>query len=205
LFSSAPDSLSRRVSRGLPRSRILRVLWAPFLPGGARGLLYALLSLLLLAFFVTVLFPDFTTISILSDRQATQFAIALASYSVIYLGAGAILARLLRRVAQSVHSYQVLALLVLVNLILIVADEVIHFLSRVFTPLLFDVVNPVATLRMIADADRGSADAVSCLVVAAGVAIAANASALWRGVRDIVNDPVRAQIESQPHPAGIVA
>jgi hypothetical protein len=204
LFSSAPDSLSRRVSRGLPRSRMLRVLWAPFLPGGARGLLYALMSLLLLAFFVTVLFPDFTTISILNDRQASQFAIALAAYSVIYLGAGAILARLLRRVAQSVHSYQVLALLVLVNLILIVADEVIHFLSRVFTPLLFDVVNPVATLRMISDADRGSADAVSCLVVAAGVAIAANASALWRGVRDIVNDPVRAQIESQPHPAGII-
>ena len=45
LFVSAPDSLSRRVSRGLPRSRALRVLWAPFLPGGARGLLYALMSL----------------------------------------------------------------------------------------------------------------------------------------------------------------
>ena len=45
LFVSAPDSLSRRVSRGLPRSRALRVLWAPFLPGGAHGLLYALMSL----------------------------------------------------------------------------------------------------------------------------------------------------------------
>ena len=41
LFVSAPDSLSRRVSRGLPRSRALRMLCAPFLPGGARGLLYA--------------------------------------------------------------------------------------------------------------------------------------------------------------------
>ncbi len=57
LFVCAPDSLSRRVSRGLPRSRILRVLWAPFLPGGARGLLHALLSLVLLALFVTVLLP----------------------------------------------------------------------------------------------------------------------------------------------------
>jgi hypothetical protein len=34
--------------------------------------------------------------------------------------------------------------------------------------------------------------------------MAANVSALWCGVRDIVNDPVRAQIESQPQPAGIV-
>ena len=204
LFVSAPDSLSRRVSRGLPRSRVLRVLWAPFLPGGARGLLYALMSLLLLAFFVTVLLPQLTMTSILNDRQATQYAIALAAYSLIYLGAGTLFARLLRRVVQRIHSYQVLAILVLVNLLLIVAAEVIHFLSRVNTPQLFDVVNPVMTLRTIADADRGSVDAVSCLVVAAVVAMAANVSALWCGVRDIVNDPVRAQIESQPHPAGIV-
>ena len=105
---------------------------------------------------------------------------------------------------QRIHSYQVLAILVLVNLLLIVAAEVIHFLSRVTTPQLFDVVNPVLTLRTIADADRGSVDAVACLVVAAVVAIAANMSALWCGVRDIVNDPVRGQIESQSHPAGIV-
>ena len=37
LLVSAPDSLSRRVSRGLPRSRVLRVLWAPFLPGARAG------------------------------------------------------------------------------------------------------------------------------------------------------------------------
>jgi hypothetical protein len=92
----------------------------------------------------------------------------------------------------------------LVNLLLVVADEVIRYLSRVQTPLLFDVVNPVITLRTIADANFGSVDAVSCLVVAAVVALAANMSALWCGVRDVVNDPVRAQIESQPHPAGIV-
>jgi hypothetical protein len=204
LFASAPDSLSRRVSRGLPRSGALRVLWAPFLPGGARGLLYALMSLLLLAFFVTVLLPELTMTSILNNRQATQYAIALNAYSLIYLGAGTLFARLLRRVVQVIYSYQVLAILALANLLLIVAAEVIHFLSRVPTPQLFDVVNPFTTLRTIADADRGSVDAVSCLVVAAGVAIAANASALWCGVRDIVNDPVRAQIERQRHPAGII-
>jgi hypothetical protein len=204
LFASAPDTLSRRVSRGLPRSRALRLLCAPFLPGGARGLLYSLTSLALLAFLVTVLLPELTTTSILNNRQASQYAIALAAYSLIYLGAGTMFARLLRRVAQNIHSYQVLAILVLANLLLIVAAEVIHFLSRDPAPQLFDVVNPFITLLTIADAGRGSVDAVSGLVVAAGVAIAANASALWRGVRDIVNDPVRAQIEGQPHPAGIV-
>ena len=204
LFVGTPDSLSRRVSRGLPRSRVLRVLWAPFLPGAARGLLYAVMSLVLLAFFVTVLLPQLTLSGILNDRQATLYAIALAAYSLIYLGAGTLLGRLLRRVAQRIHSYQVLAILALVNLLLIVAAEVIHFLSRVNTPQLFDVVNPVLTLRTIADAGPSSVDAVSCIVVAAVVAIAANMSALWCGVRDIVKDPVRGQIEGQSHPAGMV-
>jgi hypothetical protein len=204
LFVGAPDSLSRRVSRGLPRSRAMRVLWSPFLPGAARGLLYALLSLALLAFIVAVVLPQLTMSSILNDRQATRYAIALAAYSVIYLGAGTLFGRLLRRVAQRIHSYQVLAILVLVNLLLIVAAEVIHFLFRADTPQLFDVVNPIVTLRAIADADRGSVDAVACNVVAAIVALAANMNALWCGVRDVVNDPVRDQIESQSHPAGIV-
>ena len=133
LFVSAPDSLSRRVSRGLPRSRALRVLWAPFLPGGARGLLYALMSLVVLGFFVTVLLPQLTLTSILNDRQTTRYAIALAAYSLIYLGAGTLLARLLRRVVQGIYSFQVLAILVLANLLLIVAAEVIHFLSRLLT------------------------------------------------------------------------
>ena len=84
----------------------------------------------LLGFFVTVLLPQLTLTSILNDRQTTRYAIALAAYSLIYLGAGTLLARLLRRVVQRIYSFQVLAILVLANLLLIVAAEVIHFLSR---------------------------------------------------------------------------
>jgi hypothetical protein len=162
------------------------------------------MSLALLAFFVTVLLPQLTMSSILNDRQATQYAIALAAYSLIYLGAGTLLGRLLRRMAQRILSYQVVAILVLVNLLLIVAAEVIHFLTRVDTPQLFDVVNPVLTLRAIADANRGSVDAVACIVVAAVVALTANMSAIWCGVRDIMKDPVRSQIEGQSHPSGVL-
>ena len=78
------------------------MLWAPFLPGGARGLLYAIMSLVVLGFFVTVLLPQLTLTSILNDRQTTRYAIALAAYSLIYLGAGTLLARLLRRVVQGI-------------------------------------------------------------------------------------------------------
>jgi hypothetical protein len=204
-FASEPDSLSRRVGRGLPHSRALRLLWAPFLPGGARGLLYAIVSLVVLGFFVTVLLPQLTATRILNDRETTRYAIALAAYSLIYLGAGTWLARLLRRVLPGVHSLSVFAVLVLANLLLIVGAEVIHFLARepTPTPRLIDVVNPLVTLRAIAAADRGSVEAIACLVMGATVAVAANVTALWRGIRDIVNDPVRAQIESQPQPAEI--
>ena len=141
------------------------------------------MSLLLLAFFVIVLLPQLTMSTILNDQQATQYAIALAAYSLIYLGAGTLCGRLLRRVSQRVHSYQVLAILAVVNLLLIVAAEVIHFLSRVNTPQLFDVVNPVLTLRTIADGNFGAVDAVACLVVTAVVALAANMSTLVRRPR----------------------
>ena len=205
LFVSEPDSLSRRVSRGLPRSRALRVLWAPFLPGGARGLLFALVSLVVLGIFVAVLLPQLTRTNILDDQQTRRYATALAAYSVIYLGAGALLARLLRRVMPSLYSFHVLLILILTNVLLVVGAEVFQFLSHapVHTLQLYEVVNPFLTLRMIADADRGSIDAIACLVVTAGVAIAANAGALWRGVRDIVRDPVREQIESQRQSAAI--
>jgi hypothetical protein len=197
-FTSEPDSLSRRVSRGLPRSRALRVVWAPFLPGGARGLLFAILSLATVGLFATVLLPQLTGIHMLNDRQTTRYAIALVCYSLIYLGAGAALARLLRRVMHNVHSFSVLLILVLANVLLIVAAQVLHFLSRspIPTTELYDVINPVLTLRAIAGADFSSVDFIACLVVAAVVAMAANVSALWHGMSAIVHDPVRAQIET---------
>jgi hypothetical protein len=205
LFASEPDSLSRRVSRGLPRSRGLRAVYAPFLPGGARGLLYAILSLVVLGIVVAILFPRLTQTTILNDRQTTRYAIALAAYALIYLGAGTLLARMLRRVLPSVSAFHTLLLLILANVLLVVAAQVIHFLSRepVPTTQLYDVVNPFLTLRMIADAGFGAVDAIACLVVVACLAMGANAAAMWRGVRDVVNDPVRAQTESQPQPAGV--
>ena len=48
-FATEPERLGRRVAAGLPRSRILAALEAPFLPGGARGLLFYLVGSLAVA------------------------------------------------------------------------------------------------------------------------------------------------------------
>ena len=159
----------------------------------------------MLGLFETVLLPWLTLTNILNDRQPTRYAIALASYSVIYLGAGTLVARLLRRVMPGASSFHVLLILSLANLLLMVGAEVIHFLSRepLHTSQLYDVVNPFVTLRMIADAGLGSVDAIACLVVGAAVAIAANANALWRGVSDIVRDPVPRRPKASRTPPGL--
>lgn len=39
-----PDALSRRIRRGLPRSKLVRTLMAPFMPGGSRGMVYAVVN-----------------------------------------------------------------------------------------------------------------------------------------------------------------
>jgi hypothetical protein len=41
-FTAEADSLSRRIRRDFPDNRLLRLVMAPFLPGGARGLLLVL-------------------------------------------------------------------------------------------------------------------------------------------------------------------
>jgi hypothetical protein len=44
LFLTEPATLGRRVRQQVPRSPLLALLWAPFLPGGGRALLYLLLN-----------------------------------------------------------------------------------------------------------------------------------------------------------------
>jgi len=54
---SEPDSLSRRIRRGLPGQTWRRVLLAPFLPGGSRGYFYVLLHLVALLVIVLEVVP----------------------------------------------------------------------------------------------------------------------------------------------------
>lgn len=44
-FTAELDSLSRRIRREFPKNRLLRLLMAPFLPGGARGYLFLLFQI----------------------------------------------------------------------------------------------------------------------------------------------------------------
>ena len=89
LFVTAEgEGLSRRISRGLPRSRFLRALWVPFLPGGTRGLIFGLSSLALM----TALAAISVALEVEKTYGHSKFddmhaAGTIIAYGVIYLGA----------------------------------------------------------------------------------------------------------------------
>jgi hypothetical protein len=201
LFVTAePEGLSRRVSRGLPRSRFLRALWVPFLPGGTRGLLFGLGSLALMATIaLTADVFGLNTSRIHSDATEMLAARATVCYGVIYLGAGAFLTRSFRRVMSVFSPGHLIAVLVLINVLLIMLEFLWYFLAGIhdsdYHPIA--VVNPFTTFNAIVTNRLGSDFAATALSITAVLAVAINWRAISRAIREVLNNPVRAQIEHE--------
>jgi hypothetical protein len=198
LFVTAEaDGLSRRVSRGLPRSRLLRALWVPFLPGGTRGLLFGLGSLALMSVMAQIASALLDTTRIRSAANETQAARVAIGYCVIYLGAGAFLTRSFRRVMSAFSPGHLIAVLVLINVLLILSEYLWYFLSNFhggeFQPIA--IVNPIATYNAILDHRLGTDFAGVAVGIAAVLAVAINGQAIGRAIREVMNNPVRAEIE----------
>jgi hypothetical protein len=195
-----PEGLSRRVARGLPRSRWMRLIWVPFLPGGTRGLVFGLVSLAVMTALalVTVVVDSRTGASPLeSTSKEWSAAATLVCYGVIYLGVGAFLTRLFRRVMTNFSPGHLLALLVLGNLLLIVLEFLWHFLSgfrdNQFQPI--DIVNPVVTIGELFNDRAGATLAPFEAVIGAVLALLINWRAVVGTTREVLENPVRAQIE----------
>jgi hypothetical protein len=121
----------------------------------------------------------------------------MIAYGVIYLGAGAFLTRTFRRVMSNFSPGHLLAALVLINLLLIVLEFLWHFISRFqgegFQPI--DIVNPFLTYDAIVGHKSGSDIAGVLAAILAVLALALNLRAMVRATRDVLHNPVRAQIE----------
>jgi hypothetical protein len=197
-----PEGLSRRVARGLPRSRAMRLLWVPFLPGGTRGLIFGLGSVgLMTALGSLALAVDSrSSTSHMYDRSKELWAAAaIIAYAVIYLGTGAFVTRLFRRVLTSFSPGHLIAILLLGNLLLGLVEVLWHYLAgfrdRDFQPV--DVVNPFVTIDAIFDRSglQGSELAEFLVGIPAVLAILINIEAMRKAVRAVLDNPVRAQIE----------
>lgn len=206
-FVCESDLLSRRISRDLPRSRILRLVSIPFLPGGTRGLLYALLSIggiVLLSMNMAWKYGH-AHMPGLSQEVANRYVFGLVCYLVIVLGVSAFLGRFLRRIMRNVKAGHVLALLTVIFLVLIVVGAAARFLLDLDqrSLLLIDAVNPFYTLGSITEVPErpGTTFVLDALGVIALLVMAGNIRWIIRVSVEVLNNPVRRLLEERERAA----
>jgi hypothetical protein len=189
------DGMSKRVRRSLPRSPLFRVLYAPLLPGGSRGFIYLLLNVLaMLAVGWWIVWTYRPT-----ELEHQRFMICLACYLLIYLGIGCALGRWCTAVSHDIRPGHIRVLTLILFAVGCIGP---------YVPLLFQydygssyhpvmITNPLATLIHVADNRAHSAFIVPVLGVCAGLAVAVNLLAMFRGVREVV----LAESGPKPRPA----
>lgn len=84
-FATEPERLGRRVVATLPRNRLLALLATPFLPGGARGLLFFLTGGLMITAWMFI-YPNLADPSFEFRRGQPWIPFALLGYGLAFLG-----------------------------------------------------------------------------------------------------------------------
>ena len=200
------NTLSRRIRRELPRTKLARLVWTPLLPGGSRGLLLLLLqlgALWLMAVgaltfwrtsgttpapleFVT----DLVTFSRSAWTRDVRTVTAMCSYPLFYLGIAAALARWGRSVSKEINHVHIRVFALLIFAAGVIGPYLVKmiFLRRWDYASKLDITNPFETVSTI----RGGASGTLAIVVAATLAIVLlNVQALVRGAEEIVCDDTK--------------
>ncbi|MEX1096739.1 MAG: hypothetical protein WED34_11885 [Planctomycetales bacterium] len=196
--------LSRRTRRRLPRNPLLRLVLAPLLPGGDRGLLYVLLHAGALVAIVRIfphLLPSAASLAAPGSAfypppsypgaTSVLYGGAVAAYLAIFVGIASLFnhwgSKLWRQFRPS-HAR-------LAGLLALLGGILLPSLARLFLRYphheyqLIDVTNPYTTLGAI-KADRLTTDAaIVVLLVAAGTVLLANLPGLLRGVAELFEEP----------------
>jgi threonine dehydrogenase-like Zn-dependent dehydrogenase len=122
------------------------------------------------------------------NPEDQRFMICLASYLLIYLGIGCALGRWCAALSHDIRPGHVRVLTLILFAVGCIGP---------YVPLLFQfdygssyhpvmITNPLATLLHVADDRAHSPFIVPVLVVGAGLAVAVNLLAMFRGVREVV-------------------
>ncbi|MBI1311322.1 ABC transporter permease subunit [bacterium] len=198
LFASTEtDWLSRRLRRKLPRNGLLRLIVAPWLPGGARGLLWMLLHVAVVLTLALLVDWD--------DQWVAPYLLGLFSYAIIWVGLGAAMTRWLRAIVPTFRPAHGRVLTVLLGLGFLVAPLIARAFSDHAATSRFqwlDLMNPFMTLpRLTSDSFLARADSsletkiVIALSVAAGVVVLLNLRAIFNGVWEIVRQRPDASLD----------
>lgn len=186
------DFVSRRVRRGIPKTRLLRLLATPFLPGGHRGFLYLMLHLTLIPVVLESLFSG--TFS--PGKWEGWWTITFVLYVLAYVGLGAAFGRALRRLSAEVRPMHVRVII----FIMFAMGTIIPYLPLLFGTREYEwmyrllrVMNPIVMLELVSRTTYVNDLATSELIVlgaAAGFGLLLNVRPMCIGLSEVMRHPV---------------
>ncbi|MCA9075156.1 MAG: hypothetical protein KDA93_08990 [Planctomycetaceae bacterium] len=189
LFAVTEDPyLSRRIRRDLPKGRLRRLLFAPFLQGGNRGFVYVLFHLAILTGISFMLVPMLG-----SGTWSLDVPIAMTCYLVIILGMACALARWCLLLSSDIRAGHVRVL----TLIIVAIASMLPFVPMLWTPAyrftfnLTMILNPIATLIHLANDGHQATAVIPVLCIGAVVAILVNLRAMRAGLNVILRSDVK--------------
>ena len=191
--ATEPDFVSRRVRRGIPKMAVLRLLSAPFLPGGHRGFLYLLLHLSLIPVILSLFFNDLFA----TGRSEGWWTLTFIAYVIWYVGLGAAFGRLLRRMSAEVRPMHVRVIILLIfalgSLLPFmpalfgsnsIESDWLNRSLRVFNPFVF-----LSVMLKLAIGHDISPSEIFTLLSASGLGLLLNVRPMWIGVMEVLRQP----------------
>ena len=204
-FVTEPSGLSPRQRALLPRSKVLRLLMLPFLPGRDRGLVFLLLVFASLWLWVWLNWPQLTVpagadpqTQAAARRMAFGFGSAsaenqlwmgmgfLAVYTLVFLMLTKLLRGLLPEVSRSGHAARVMLPLLLLFCMLLPSLLDVMVAGSVRRWHVGHVLNPFWTYDEFWDRSQGW-DVLLGLSVFAGVLLLLNLRGVWRSVTELLS------------------
>lgn len=200
--STEEDYLSRRIRKSLPRLALVRLIYAPFLPGGARGFACFLGNMAVLLGFQFLWFTWGS--SARGMEQSLNGMLALDCYLVIYLGLGCWFGRTAGRLSSDIRPGHVRVLTILMAAagmvvpVIAASADLISFRNYSLGWL----SNPFFTVPQIMINDYAAKQAVALLAIGAGVAVLINVRAMFAAIAEVANakvgQPLSPVVENQP-------
>ncbi len=187
LFASTEDDrLSRRVRQEAPRSTLFRFLLIPFYPGGGRGFIYFLLSVVAMGV-VGMWLVRLTSSTPDVQIRASDTIFAMTCYLLFYIGLTSFFGRGLRRIGTDLHAAhaRVLGILILATGIIAPVLLSIYDLNWSDDYPILQTTNPGQVLyRMF---NGGTYPPMPVIVVLAAVGIMLNVRSMIRGISEMMS------------------
>ncbi len=199
------EFLSRRIRSRFSTSRGRRLLSAPFLPGGSRGLVLVFGHLAILCLGMALLAG---VLGVATARHARGLVgtFVLVLNAVVWLGVAAIISRWARKVSYRITNAHVRVLTVLLFVLVQFVSMVPMIITGRNSFSVIHALNPFVMVAEVDDAGRiGFAAGVAAMIIllfAAAVLLLVNLPAMYRGIRAVTDGPTPQPTPQHDPPEG---